>query len=130
MADPVQTITPHLVVNDANAAIEFYKKALGATEVVRMPAQDGKRLMHCEMHFAGNAIYFADNMMDAKGPPAMVSVFIGFDKAADVDALTAKAKTMGAAIIQEPQDMFWGDRFAMFTDPFGHSWQVGASKGS
>jgi PhnB protein len=44
MADPVQVITPHLVVNDGNAAIEFYKKALGATEALRMPAQDGKRL--------------------------------------------------------------------------------------
>ncbi|MEA2795920.1 MAG: PhnB protein, partial [Bradyrhizobium sp.] len=48
MADPVQVVTPHLVVNDANAAIEFYKKALGATEALRMPAQDGKRLMHSE----------------------------------------------------------------------------------
>ncbi len=53
MADPVQAVTPHLVVNDANAAIEFYKKALGASEVMRMPAQDGKRLMHSEIHIGG-----------------------------------------------------------------------------
>ena len=124
------SVVPYLTIPDnrGNEAAEFYKTLFDAKEGVRMPAEDGKRLMHCEMHFAGNAIYFADNMMDAKGPPAMVSVFIGFDKAADVDALVAKAKTMGAAIIQEPQDMFWGDRFAMFSDPFGHRWQVGAPK--
>ena len=50
MADPVQVVTPHLVVSDANAALEFYKKALGATEALRMPAQDSKRLMHAELN--------------------------------------------------------------------------------
>ncbi len=59
-----------------------------------------------------------------------MSVFVGCDHAKDVDALVAKAKGMGATVTQEPQDMFWGDRFAMFTDPFGHSWQAGAAKGS
>jgi PhnB protein len=61
MADPVQVVTPHLVVNDANAAIEFYKKALGASEVMRMPAQDGKRLMHSEIHVNGARIFVMDD---------------------------------------------------------------------
>ena len=53
----VQIVTPHLVVRDANAALEFYKKALGATETVRMPAQDGKRLMHSEIQVSGARIF-------------------------------------------------------------------------
>jgi uncharacterized glyoxalase superfamily protein PhnB len=59
----------------------------------------------------------------------MSSVFVGLGKASDVHALVSKAKNMGATVTQEPQDMFWGDRFAMFSDPFGHAWQVGAPKG-
>jgi PhnB protein len=124
------SVVPYLTIPDnrGNEAADFYKNLFDAEEKLRMPAEDGKRLMHCEMHFAGNAIYLCDNMMGRDGNSQMASVFIGFDKAADVDALTAKAKTMGAAIVQEPQDMFWGDRFAMFDDPFGHRWQVGAPK--
>ncbi len=124
------SVVPYLTIMDGRGteAATFYQTLFGATEGVRMPAEDGKRLMHCELNFAGNAIYLADNMMGATGTPALMSVFVGFDKAAQVDALIAKAKTMGATIIQEPMDMFWGDRFAMFFDPFGHRWQVGAPK--
>ena len=57
MTESIQVVTPHLVVNDGNAAIEFYKKALGATEALRMPAQDGKRLMHSEIHVGGARIF-------------------------------------------------------------------------
>jgi hypothetical protein len=67
MADPVQVVTPHLVVNDANAAIEFYKKALGATEALRMPAQDGKRLMHSEIHVNGARIFVMDDFPEHRG---------------------------------------------------------------
>ena len=61
MADPVQIVTPHLVVRDANAAIEFYKKALARRQGVRMPAEDGKRLMHAELDFNGARIYLMDD---------------------------------------------------------------------
>jgi PhnB protein len=124
------SVVPYLTIPDnrGNEAADFYKKLFDAQEGVRMPAEDGKRLMHCELNFAGNAIYLSDNMMGRSGNSEMTSVFIGFDKAAEVDALAAKAKAMGATIVQEPQDMFWGDRFAMFNDPFGHRWQVGAPK--
>ena len=61
MAEPVQIVTPHLVVNNANAAIEFYKKALGATEAVRLPAKDGKRLMHAELRLNGARIFLNDD---------------------------------------------------------------------
>ena len=67
MADPVQIVTPHLVVNNANAAIDFYKQALGATEVIRMPAQDGKRLMHSEINVAGARIFVMDDFPEHRG---------------------------------------------------------------
>jgi uncharacterized glyoxalase superfamily protein PhnB len=60
MTAAVQIVTPHLVVRDANAALEFYKKARGATETVRVPAQDGKRLMHSEIQINGARIFVAD----------------------------------------------------------------------
>ncbi len=95
-----------------------------------MPAEDKKRLMHCELNFAGGTLYLNDEFRErAQSVPAMASVYVGLDKPGDVDALAARAKAMGASVTQEPQDMFWGDRFAMFTDPFGHAWQIGAPKG-
>ena len=60
--------------------------------------------------------------------PAKASVFLGLDKAKQVDQLAASAKAAGAKITTEPQDMFWGDRFADLTDPFGHRWMIGAPK--
>lgn len=121
------SVIPYLTIADGRGteAAEFYTKLFDAKEGLRMPTED-KRLMHCELHFGGNAIYLADNIMGAVGAPAMTTVFVGFEAAKDVDALAARAKQMGATITQEPQDMFWGDRFAMFTDPFGHRWSTGA----
>ena len=125
------SIVSQLVIGGGKAseAVEFYKALFGATEERRVPAQDGKRLMHTELLFAGGKIHLNDDFGDEDGAPAMVSQLIGLEKAAEVDALFAKAKSMGAATIQEPQDMFWGDRFAMFRDPFGHRWHIGAPKG-
>jgi PhnB protein len=75
MADPVQVVTPHLVVNDANAALEFYKKALGASEVIRMPAQDGKRLMHSEIQVRGARIFVMDDFPEHRGSHGVDAVF-------------------------------------------------------
>jgi PhnB protein len=125
------SVVPYLTIPGGRAAeaADFYKKLFGAEETMRMPSEDQKRLMHCALKFAGNFVYLSDDFRGEPGKPAMSSVFVGLDKAPQVDALIAKAKSMGATINQEPQDMFWGDRFAMFGDPFGHNWQVGAPKG-
>jgi PhnB protein len=126
------SITPYLTLSDANAGIEFYKRVFGATEKARMPAEDGKRIMHAELEFAGQRLFLSDDLGSeavAKGRP-IASVFVGYDKAADVDAVAQKAKRADAIITQEPEDMFWGDRFASFTDPFGQRWMIGAPKGS
>ena len=124
------SVVPYLTIPGGRAAeaSTFYMQLFGATEGTRMPAQDGKRLMHCALHFAGATLYLSDDFRDATRKPAMSAVYVGLEKAAQVDALIESAKRLGCAVTQEPQDMFWGDRFAMFTDPFGHSWQAGAPK--
>ena len=125
------SVVPYLTISGGRAseAAEFYTKLFGAKETMRMPAEDKTRLMHCALEFADNFIYLSDDFRNQPGKPQMSSVFVGLGKAGDVDALVSKAKNMGATVTQEPQDMFWGDRFAMFSDPFGHAWQVGAPKG-
>lgn len=126
------SVVPYLTIADGRGAeaAEFYTKLFGAKEGMKMPAEDKKRLMHCDLEFAGNHIFLSDDFQNQGAKPAMASVFVGLDKAKDVDTLAAKAKAMGATIVLEPQDMFWGDRYAQFTDPFGHHWQIGASKDS
>ena len=75
MTEAVQIVTPHLVVRDANAALEFYKKALGATETVRMPAEDGKRLMHSEIQVNGARIFVMDDFPEHAAPTASMRCF-------------------------------------------------------
>lgn len=125
------SVVPYLTISGGRGAeaADFYIKLFGATQGTRLPAEDGKRLMHCALQFAGSTLYLADDFQNRSGSSAMAAVFVGLEKAPQVDALIARAKGMGVTMIQEPQDMFWGDRFAMFTDPFGHSWQAGAPKG-
>jgi PhnB protein len=132
MTDPVQAVTPHLVVNDANAAIEFYKKALGATEALRMPAQDGKRLMHAELHLNGSRFFLNDDFpehrntygADAVFPPDRIkgtSVTMHLE-VENCDAAVKRAAEAGATVTMPPWDAFWGARYARIIDPFGHSW--------
>lgn len=124
------SVVPYLTIPGGRGAeaADFYTKLFGAKETMRMPAEDKKRLMHCALEFAGNSVYLSDDFRGQPGKPALSSVYVGLGKPNEVDALVSKAKTMGASVTQEPQDMFWGDRFAMFTDPFGHNWQIGAPK--
>ena len=75
MTESIQAVTPHLVVSDGNAAIEFYKKAFGATEGMRMPAQDGKRLMHSEIHVNGARIFVMDDFPEHRGSHGAEAVF-------------------------------------------------------
>src|SRR5258708_18227342 len=75
MTESVQIVTPHLVVNDGNAAVEFYKKALGATEVVRLPAQDGKRLMHAELRLNGARVFLNDDFPEHRASHGADAVF-------------------------------------------------------
>jgi PhnB protein len=124
------SVVAYLSCSDANRAIEFYKQVFGAVEKSRMPAQDGKRIMHAELQFAGGTLYLADDFRnEPKGAArSRASVFVGLEHAKDVDATVTKAKRADAKIEMEPADQAWGDRFATFTDPFGHEWMIGAPK--
>ena len=132
MANPVQIVTPHLVVRDANAALEFYKKALGAIETVRMPAEDGKRLIHSEIQINGARIFVMDDFPESRGSHGVDAVFPPDQikgtsvtmhlEVENCDAAVKRARDAGATITLEPWDSFWGARYARIMDPFGHSW--------
>lgn len=133
MSDLQQGIVPHLVVDDAAAAIEFYKAALSATEAARMPAKDGKRLMHAPLEVNGAKLLLGDDFPEFRTgsepcptvePPTTAgrtTVVMHLD-VPDCDAAVARATAAGAKVILAPMDAFWGARYAQIADPFGHVW--------
>jgi PhnB protein len=120
------TVTPYLSVDDAAQAIEYYKKAFGAKERVRMAAPGGK-IGHAELEIGDSLVMLADALPQfTTRPPkelggTSVSIFIYVE---DVDAVVKRAVDEGATITMEVADQFWGDRFGALTDPFGHLWTI------
>jgi PhnB protein len=116
------SVTPYLVLSDAAAAIEFYKKAFGAQEMFRMGAPGGK-VGHAELKIGDSMIMLSDEMMGNKSPKSLggsaVSIFLYLE---DVDSIYNQAVKAGAKADAPPTNMFWGDRFGRLTDPFGHLW--------
>jgi uncharacterized glyoxalase superfamily protein PhnB len=125
------SLTPHLTVEGAAAAIEFYKKAFGAVELGRMAAQDGKRLMHAMIRIGDSMLMLADAFpeMGSKGPKALggssVTVHLYVP---DSDKVFAQAVAAGATVAMPIADMFWGDRYGVVADPFGHRWSIATKK--
>ncbi|OWK34420.1 VOC family protein [Fimbriiglobus ruber] len=121
-------LIPHLVVHDGVAAIEFYKAALGAVEVFRMPAQDGKRLMHASLTIGGSPLFLNDDFPEycegkAKAPKHTGSTAVTLHiNVPDCDAAIVKMADAGATVTMPAADMFWGDRYGRVQDPFGHEW--------
>ena len=110
------SVTPYLQVTDAKKAIDFYVEAFGAVEQFRLPAEDGKKIMHAVLAIAGGTVFLSD--MGPPKQPAGVSVALGLENAKAVDVMAARVAAAAATINFGPQDMFWGDRFAELTDPF------------
>ena len=120
----LHTVTPSLVVAGAAKAIDFYKKALGAEELMRFPAPDGK-IMHAEIRIGDSVIMLGDEMPDhgAKGPKAYGGTSVSFFVYGEnVDAAWKRAVDAGAKPIVPLTDQFWGDRTGCLEDPFGHHW--------
>ena len=121
-------VIPHLCVNDGPAAIEFYKKAFGATEVMRMPAKDGKRLMHAELSLLGGKLLLHDDFPEYHAGKETSAKALGstpvtlHQEVPDIDATMTQAAAAGGTITMPAQDMFWGDRYGQLKDPFGHMW--------
>ena len=123
-------VTPYLIVKGAAAAIEFYKKALGAAELYRLPMPDG-RVGHAELRVGSAIVMLADEFpeMDAKSPGAFggtpVSLLLYVP---EVDAAVARAVAAGARVKRPVKDQFYGDRSGTFEDPFGHVWTLATRK--
>jgi PhnB protein len=124
--DGYHTLTPYLIVRGADKAIEFYKKAFGASERFRMPGPDGK-IAHAEMQIGDSAFMLGEECaeMDAKSPQTVGGSSVGIHiYTEDVDAAFARAIKAGAKSTAPVTDMFWGDRFGKLQDPFGHTWSI------
>jgi PhnB protein len=125
-----QSITPYLVMKDAAKAIEFYKSALGATEMLRIPGEGGL-IGHAELKIDGSVIMLADEnpAMGHRGPQTLGGSPIGLMLyVKDVDATVAKAAAAGATITRPVADQFYGDRMGGITDPSGHIWYIATHK--
>ena len=128
--DGYHTVTPYLICNDAARAIEFYKKAFGASELVRIPGPGGK-VGHAEIKIGDSPIMLADEHpeMGALSPQSVggspISILLYVD---DVDGVVARAVAAGAKLTRPVEDKFYGDRSGSLTDPTGHIWHVSTHK--
>jgi PhnB protein len=120
------SVTPHLCVRGGADAIEFYKKAFGAKELRRAPGPGGK-LLHAEIQIGDSRVFLADEFpeMGAKSPLALngspVTIHLWVE---DVDKVFQQAVEAGAQVRMPLADQFWGDRYGIVTDPFGHQWSM------
>jgi len=120
------SVTPYLVIKDAARAIEFYKRVLGATEVMRIPAP-GNRIGHAELKIGNSVVMLADEepQMGHRGPQTLggtaVSLMVYLE---NVDDVFRQAIAAGGKEVQPLKDQFYGDRSGTFADPFGHVWTV------
>ena len=119
------SITPQITCRDAARAMDFYKEALGATEIMRMTGPGG-RVMHAEMQIGDSRFMIGDEFpgQSVAPSPSTLHSFSLFVYTDDVDATFDRALKAGARADMPPSDMFWGDRYGKFTDPFGHQWGV------
>jgi PhnB protein len=124
--DGMHTVTPHLVCAGAAEAIEFYKKAFNAEEITRIPGQQGK-LIHAHVRIGDSSVMLVDEFpeWDSFGPKSLkgssVTIHLYVE---DADTFIKRAVEAGAKVIMPIADMFWGDRYGVLEDPFGHRWSV------
>ena len=128
--DGYHTVTPYLVITNAAKAIEFYKEAFAATELVRLATPDGK-VGHAELEIGDSRIMLADEWpaLDALSPQTIggsavvITLYVE-----DVDAVVSRALAAGAKLTRPVVDQFYGDRSGSITDPFGHKWTIATHK--
>ena len=115
-------VAPYLGVSDAAKAADFYVKALGANEVLRMPPDDKGRYMHIHLVINGGSLMLADAFPDHGHPLETPGAFTLHLQVDDADAWWKRAVGAGAESLMPVTDMFWGDRYGVVTDPYGHNW--------
>lgn len=123
-------LSPHLTVHDAAAAIDFYVKAFDAVELVRLPRPDGK-LVHASVRINGFMVMLNDDFPEMSGGKSMTPPSLGGTPVTihltvpDVDAWFRRALDAGATELVPLEEQFWGDRYGVVADPFGHHWSLG-----
>lgn len=128
--DGYHSVTPYLIISGAAAALEFYKKAFGATELLRMDAPGGK-IGHAEIKIGDSPIMLADEHLDMGyrspqaigGTPVNIMIYVE-----DVDVVFNRTIAAGAKVKQPVKDQFYGDRSGTVEDPFGHVWTIATHK--
>ncbi|HZR82198.1 MAG TPA: VOC family protein [Candidatus Binatia bacterium] len=116
------TVTPSLIQADSRQTIEFCKKAFGAKLLMKLEAPDGK-IAHAEIQVGDSILMLNDPMGDVGPQPASLYLYVE-----DADKTFAKAVKAGGAVVMQPQDMFWGDRFGSVTDPAGNRWSIASRR--
>ena len=124
--DGYHSVTPYLILHDATAALEFYKKAFGAVELLRMPAPGG-RIGHAEIKIGDSPVMLADENLEINarsartigGSPISLMVYVP-----NVDAVVAQAVAAGGKLVRPVADQFYGDRTGGIDDPFGYHWYL------
>ena len=120
------TITPQLAVKGVAAALDWYTKALGAHELLRQTAPDGQSIMHSELLLGDSRFFVVDEFPESMQSPATLggtSVTLHL-YVRDVDTLFNRAVDAGATVLMPVADQFWGDRYGILRDPFGHRWSI------
>ena len=124
--DGYHSVTPYLICKGAADALEFYKAAFGASEIMRIGGPGGA-IMHGEMQVGNSRVMFADEFpeMNILGPPTPGGSGVGICLyVEDCDAMFAQATAAGATVQRPIQDQFYGDRSGTVVDPFGHQWTI------
>ena len=124
--DGYHSVTPYLIVRDAAKAIDFYRAAFGAVELLRMPMPDGS-VAHAEVKIGDSPVMMGEenpawgskSPLTLGGTPAGLMIYVP-----DCDAVVARAVAAGATVLKPLADQFYGDRSGTVTDPFGHQWTV------
>jgi PhnB protein len=127
----MHSLTPHITVNNAAKAIEFYTQAFGAKEIDRSTTPNGK-IMHAVLQIGDSRIMLNDEFPEMRAPRAPsgdggLPFAINF-YTEDADATIQRATSAGAKVTMPAQDMFWGDRYGQIMDPFGYRWAVATRK--
>jgi PhnB protein len=128
--DGFNTLSPHIVVSDASKAIDFYKNAFGAQEVMRSMSPDGKQVMHAQLKIGNSMLMLANEWPPmCVSPKARGGTSVTLHVYTDnVDSAFDRAVKAGCAVKMPVGDQFWGDRYGQVEDPFGHMWSLATHK--
>ena len=120
------TITPQMAVKGVATAIDWYTRALGAHELLRNAAPDGTSIMHAELLLGDSRFFVVDEFPDSVLSPSTLggTTFTMHLYVPDVDDLFNRAVEAGATVVMPVADQFWGDRYGILRDPFGHRWSI------